>query len=105
MNSAQVNPYPFGSFEHTVWKRWNQQYFQQPVHAQMFDLESRLRSSLGTLLGVTDQITTPGVQRDMRTCLLEFEAIIEAVNETAEHAYSSVVTRPGERTDEGTLPS
>ncbi len=102
MSSALVNPYPLDSFEHAAWKRWNQHYFQQPVHAQMFDLESRLRSSLWILLGLSDRIATPELQRDMRTCLLEFEATIEAVNETAEHAYSTVVTLPGNRTEEGT---
>ncbi len=57
MSSARSNPYPPGSFEHAAWQRWNQPYFQQPVYAQMFDLESRLRSSLWTLLSLSDRIT------------------------------------------------
>ena len=46
MSSARRNLYPSGSFEHAAWKRWNQLFFQLPMYAQMFDLESRLRRSL-----------------------------------------------------------
>lgn len=91
------NPYPDDALEHTQWGRWNRSFFDQPVYAQLFELETLLRAALDQPGQTSALLAQSELRQRLRADLLELEVAINQLEEVADHAYSQVVTEP-ERT-------
>lgn len=101
MTSDDHNPFPEHADEHRLWEWWRREYFNQPVHSQLFDLESRLRVTLTQLMRVSAQVEPRPVQRTMRSSLLELEATIDALTQAAEVAYARAIANPSDGHPDG----
>jgi hypothetical protein len=91
MTWNEPNPFPDHAAEHQLWEWWRRAYFRQPVHSQLFDLESRFRVTLVQLLAISTGVESQNVQRTIRASLLELESTIDALTQTAEVAYARAI--------------
>ncbi len=91
MTWDEPNPFPDHADEHRLWEWWRREYFRQPVHSQLFDLESRFRVTLAQLLAISTEVESEHVQRTMRASLLELESTIDALTQAAEVAYARAI--------------
>lgn len=94
MSTSFGNPYPEDRSEHLLWQRWHRAFFDEPVHAQLYEIESELRQTITTLLQTGERIESPKLRSEMRTAILRLEETSLMLTEAAEHAYSRVVTKP-----------
>ncbi len=90
---TRTNPYQRGTFEHGLWEAWNQDFFQQPVHAQLLEIEQQLREQIHTLTRLTQEIEPGRLRRQITDCMLEIEARAQDLSDIAEHQFMEVVTR------------
>ena len=90
---TQSNPYKSGSFEHGLWETWNRAFFQQPVHAQILEVENQLREHVHALTALIEQVDPGRLRRQLTDCMLDIETRAEDLSDIAEHQYLAVVTR------------
>ena len=86
------NPYPSDRIEYTLWEHWHQAFFNEPMHAQLYEIESLLQKTLSDLRVSSRRISSPDVRSEIRVSLLKLEQHVALLDEVAEHAYSRVVT-------------
>lgn len=91
MNGA--NPYNEGTFEHQLWEDWNREFFHQPVHAQLLEIEQEMRGYVRSLAELLQQLDENEVKRALVQKVLAVELTAERVSEMAEHQYLAVVSR------------
>ena len=90
---ARVNPYESESFEYFLWEAWNRDFFRQPVHAQLLEIERQLREHLYALSSAIQQIGDGDNQRELTRLVLTIEACAEDLSEIAEHQYLALVSK------------
>lgn len=88
------NPYPDDRAEHRLWQQWHRAFFDEPVHAQLYEIESELRHSITALLRAGERIDAAEIREDIRNVILQLEHTALMLTESAEHAYMRVVTAP-----------
>lgn len=94
MSPSSSNPYAHGTPEHLLWARWHRAFFNQPIHGQLMAIESHLRESLTALIRICDTVPSPELQQALQAHLIDIEESVDLLNEAAEHAYYTVVSRP-----------
>jgi hypothetical protein len=97
---VRVNPYQSETFEHQLWEAWNRDFFHQPVHAQLMEVERQLREHVCSLTSLVHRVDDATVQREMMRIVLTIEARAEELDEIAEHQFLAVVSKDAtEKTD------
>ena len=94
MSASFGNPYPKDCAEHHLWHQWHRAFFDEPVHAQFYEIESELRHTITTLLKTGERIESQDLRGEMRRVILQLEQTALMLTEAAEHAYIRVVTAP-----------
>ena len=89
----RLNPYDAGTPEHRLWEGWNSDFFQQPMHAQLYETETRLRTCLHGMMLLASQVDEPSLRWKLQQANLKFETEIECLHEIAEHAFTALVTK------------
>jgi len=90
---TRTNPYQSGTFEHALWEAWNKDFFRQPVHAQILEVENQLREHIHVLTRLLEEMEPDRLRRQITECMLEIETRAEDLNTIAEHQFMAVVTR------------
>lgn len=94
MDMTRVNPYPPTSFEYQLWETWNRAFFQQPVHAQVLEVELQLRQHIHVLNGLAHEADVPEFRTRLIDAVLALEVQAEELNEIAEHQFMTIVNPP-----------
>jgi hypothetical protein len=102
---TRTNPYQSSTFEHGLWEAWNRDFFQQPVHGQILEVEHQLREHIHTLTHLVQQMEPGRLRRQITECLLEIETRAEDLSDIAEHQYMELVTRVSPQGSESNEPS
>jgi hypothetical protein len=92
MPRSAGNPYPVNSPEHSIWERWHQGFFAEPVHSQLYAIEADLRRAMTEVMQITGQIAVASLRTNIRSRLLQIEEGLLLLEEAADHAYQRVVT-------------
>lgn len=90
---TRTNPYQSGTFEYGLWEAWNREFYQQPVHAQILEVEHQLRENIHTLTHLVQELELGRLRRQITGCMLEIETRAEELSDIAEHQFTAVVTR------------
>jgi len=90
---TRINPYQGDTFEHALWESWNRDFFQQPVHAQILEIENQLREQVHALSHLIQEMEAGRLRRQMTDCILALESHAEDLSEIAEHQFLAVVSR------------
>jgi uncharacterized protein (UPF0216 family) len=102
---TRMNPYQSGTFEHGLWEAWNRDFFRQPVHAQILEIEQQLREHIHNLTQLVQEMETGRLRRQIIECMLEIESRAEDLSDIAEHQFMGVVTRAlPQESDSNELP-
>jgi hypothetical protein len=88
-----MNPYQIDTFEHHLWEAWNHDFFRQPVHAQVLEIEGQLREHVQALATLVQQIDDAGIQRELTKLVLTIEARAEDLDDIAEHQFLALVSK------------
>lgn len=86
-----TNPYRPGTFEHGLWETWNRAFFQQPVHAQILEVEHHLRQHIHELRVLARDADTVPLRSRLVDSILALELCAEELNEIAEHQFVAIV--------------
>jgi hypothetical protein len=92
---TRINPYQSETMEYALWETWNRDFFKQPAHAQVLEVESQIREQVHTLILLIQQLEAGQLRRQLTDCTLELESSAEDLGEIAEHQYLLLVTRDG----------
>ena len=87
------NPYTGNSLEHRLWEDWNREFFRQPVHAQVLDIEHELRGQIQTLSHLLRQLEDGELKRALIEGMLAIESSAEELSDIAEHQYFLLVSK------------
>jgi hypothetical protein len=90
---ARLNPYESNTFEFQLWEAWNRDFFHQPVHAQLLEIERQLREHVYAMAILVQQIGDSETQRELTRLVLTVEARAEDLSEIAEHQYLALVSK------------
>ena len=101
MRTAAGNPYAEGTPEHALWAHWHRAYFDQPVAAQLADIQSSLRQCLSALFRLNVKVVSFELRQQMRSCLLQVEENVNLLDEVAEHELARVVSRDSDTAADG----
>jgi hypothetical protein len=90
---ARINPYESNTFEYQLWEAWNRDFFRQPVHAQLLEIERQLREQVYALATLVQQLDDSDMQQELTRLVLTVEARAEDLSEIAEHQYLALVSK------------
>ena len=90
---ARENPYQRDTFEHHLWEVWNRDFFRQPVHAQLLEVERQLREHVRALATLVEQVDDRDLRNQLTQMVLTLETRAEDVSEIAEHQYLALVSK------------
>jgi hypothetical protein len=86
MPTRRRNPYSPGTQHHHLWEEWNDQFFDQPIHGQLYQVESELHLIIKRLTLLCNRLTDPTIKREMRNHIIQLEAEANQIGKMAEHA-------------------
>ena len=97
---TRINPYQPNTFEYDLWETWNRSFFQQPVHAQIMDVEHQLRAHIHALTVLARTADAGDLRDGVADAILAIELRAEELNEIAEHQFVAIVKPNGPRDDD-----